>query len=116
MFNGKSYKQEFDDACETLAFERDPAQIRRTLVSVEWVLAEAIRGVFFLQALLQTFVTMVAIGWLLSINSMDWQLEAIFYAVGLAMFLSIYWLSKFALWHEISRHLKPRRFGDPFST
>ena len=47
MFNGHAYKREFDDACETLAFERDPAQIRRTLISVEWVLAEAIRGVFF---------------------------------------------------------------------
>ena len=116
MFNGHSYKQEFDDACETLAFERDPAQIRRTLISVEWVLEEAIRGVFFLQALLQTVATMAAIGWLFSINTMDWQVTAIFYAVGLAVFLSNYWLSKFALWYEISRHLKPRRFGDLFST
>lgn len=116
MFNGQSYKQEFDDACETLAFERDPAQIRRTLIGVEWVLAEAITGVFIIQALSQTLATMVAIGWLLSVNSMDWQLETIFYAFGFAMFLSIYWFSKFVLWYEISRHLKPRRFGDLFST
>ena len=46
MFSGFEYNKEFEEACEELATERDPQQVRRRLMSVEWVLWEAIRGVF----------------------------------------------------------------------
>jgi hypothetical protein len=112
MNSGLSYKHEFETACKSLALESDGEQVRRTMIAVEWVLAGAINGVFLLSAMVQTAVIMISLGWLFNINSMDWQVKAIFFAIGVAMLLSIYWISKFVLWHEISRHLTPRRFGD----
>jgi hypothetical protein len=116
MFTGLEYKYECETSRKSLVLESDGSQIRQTLTSVEWLPAEAIRNVFLLSAILQTAVVMSLIGWLLSSNSMGFQAKAIFVVLCIAMVLAIYWLSKFVLWYEISRHLKPRKFGDLFAT
>ena len=86
MFDGRNYNQQFDDACQELAFTKDADQIRRTLIGVEWVLEEAIRGVFFVQSLLLSVIVFGSIGFLLNFNSMGWQTTAMFFAMGIAFF------------------------------
>ena len=112
MFNGRDYKFSFDEACEDLPFIKDSTEIRNRLTSIEWVLEEAIRGAFHLQSLLLSTLLIFPIGYFLSIGSANRQEQILFIALFVAVGVLNYWLSKFAFWYEISRHLGNRRFGE----
>jgi hypothetical protein len=111
LFDGRDYNQQFNEACSTLAFEQDEDEIREKLCSIEWVLAEAIRGAFLVAAILQSGLLLLPIGWVLDVRNMDWTAQAIFFALLVSYATVSYWISRFAFWHEVSRHVRPRRFG-----
>lgn len=113
MFNGREYKFEFDEACEELPFINDSEEIRNRLIGIEWVLEEAIRGVFWLQAFLICSLLFLPAQLLLGMKKAGWIEQLILFVLCIVLGTVIYWLSKFAFWYEIDRHLKTRRFGDP---
>jgi hypothetical protein len=113
MFDGRDYRQTFDEACIELALSSDPDEIRSRLIDIEWVLEEALRSAFFVQAALLSVIVLLPIWALFDVGSAEWPIKALCFAALLVFGTLTYWLSKFALWYEISRHLKSRRFGDP---
>ncbi len=113
MFDGRNYKHAFKEACEEFPSINDSEEIYNRLISIEWVLGEAIRGVFWLQAFLICFLIYIPTRYLLGLRIANLVEEFFFFAFFIALGSVIYWLSKFAFWYEINRHLKTRRFGDP---
>lgn len=61
-FTGLDYNQAFEEACEELPYVRDRDEVMSRLLSLEWILWEAIRGLFFLSSLVSGFL----IAWLIS--------------------------------------------------
>jgi hypothetical protein len=112
MFNGIDYKAAFDEACDDLVHTRDRDEIRRILIGVEWVLEEAIRGVFVVLALILSLIIFMPLGFLFELRKINWMGQGLFFVAAIAFGLIVYWLAKFALWHEVNRHLKPRKFGE----
>lgn len=113
MFDGRDYGYTFDEACEELPFINDSEEIRNRLISIEWVLGEAIIGVFWLQAFLICSLLFLPAQLLLGMKKAGWIEQLILFVFFIVLGTVIYWLSKFAFWYEIDRHLKTRRFGDP---
>ena len=115
LFDGRDYNQQFNEACSDLAHESDEDTIRATLCGIEWVLAEAIRGTLFLTAVLQAGLVALPISWAFNVRDMDWIGKALLSVLFIGYAALSYWLSRFIFWHEISRHVKPRRFGVPWN-
>lgn len=111
MFDGRTYSLEFENACSDLARTTDEDEIRATLSRIEWILAEAIRGAFFVGAFLQAGLLILPIGLLSGVPDMDWHLQGLFLLLFAVCVFANYWVLRFAFWHEVSRHVKSRRFG-----
>lgn len=112
MFSGFEYNKEFEEACEELATERDPQQVRRRLMSIEWVLWEAIRGVFLqISCMVAAFIVLPLLYLISHGNS---------WVIGIGGILSfivlgtlVYGICRAVFHYEISRHVRPRTFGEP---
>lgn len=112
MFDGRDYKVEFDSACEALAKTNDKVEIGRILLGVEWVLEEAFRGALVIFACSLSVLVFLPISLLFDIRTMSWTEQSVYSAFIIAFGVGVYWLGKFVIWYEISRHLKPRKFGE----
>lgn len=111
MFDGRNCKSEFEQACVELSNTKDPASVRRTLISMEWVLEEALRGVFLTSAFLLSATIFYPFHYILDIGELSWQMQILFFA-GFFIFVAyVYLISRLVFWLEINRHLKPRKFG-----
>ena len=112
MFDGRDYVQAFDEACDELKFTKDYQEIRSKLIHIEWILDEAVRGVFFYQAMLLCLCLFAPLGFILDVGQFLWPAKILFLTLGLAFAVFVYWTAKFVFWAEISRHVKTRQFGD----
>lgn len=112
MFDGRSYHLEFEEACEKLVYENEIDEVRLALMGIEWVLWEAIRGVFFLTSvILSLLITLPFAGTIKETMGTFWGATVIVSFVIVAA-LAIYCLMRIVFWAEISRHLTGRKFGD----
>ncbi len=110
MFAGPDYDKEFDDACRDIALERDPELVRGRLLKVEWVLWEAIRGVFIQIASIISALIVLPFFYLLgSLGNLVLGVGAVL--AFLVLSTSFYWICRAIFHYEISRHLRSRRFG-----
>jgi ABC-type antimicrobial peptide transport system permease subunit len=112
MFDGRDYKVQFDETCDDLVRMSDRDSIRRTLIGIEWVLEESIRGVFVILAFALSLIIFIPLGYLFKIRTLSWIEQGIFCLLAIVTGLLVYWLAKFIFWYEVSRHLKPRNFGE----
>jgi hypothetical protein len=111
LFDGRTYNLEFDNACSELARNNDEDEIRATLCRIEWILAEAIRGSFFIGAFLQGTIVTIIMGWMIGFSELDVFARSLF-IIFFVMFVFVnYWVLRFAFWCEVSRHIEARRFG-----
>lgn len=108
---GLDYNQAFEEACEELPNVRDQDEVRSRLLNLEWILWEAIRGVFFLSSLVSGFLIAWLISSLLPEDINSFIKGAIFLIFVVLLTLPGYWLLRLMLWHQISRHIKGRKFG-----
>jgi hypothetical protein len=112
VFSGFEYNKEFEEACEELATERDPQQVRRRLMSVEWVLWEAIRGVFLQISSMVAALIVLPLLYLISPRN-SWVTGIGVILSFLVLSTSVYWVCRAVFHYEISRHVRPRTFGEP---
>lgn len=111
MFSGPDYNQQFEEACAELPGETDPDMVRRNLMSIEWVLWEAIRGVFGHIALCIAALIVLPPFYLLDARQ-SWTTGLIILGLLLLLTLAIYWLCRAIFHYEIGRHVRGRRFGE----
>ena len=114
MFDGRVYQQVYEEACTELKYASEVEEIRGIMERVEWTLNEAIVGVFIARAVLSGGVAGILVSWILDLQSADWVAQSIFLVAMFGFIVASYWLSRFVFWFEISRHVRPRLFGDPF--
>jgi hypothetical protein len=55
-FTGRHYHAAFEEACDKLPYVTDKEDVRSDLEGLEWILWEAIRGVFFYAAVLIAWI------------------------------------------------------------
>lgn len=110
MFNGRDYHTAFEEACELLSIDGDDETARDALEHVEWVLWEAIRGVFFYVAVLLAALVVLPFLYLLG-NERTMIVSVFGFAVLAVIATAIYWLCRLVFRLEVSNHVKGRRFG-----
>jgi hypothetical protein len=109
-FTGHDYHLAFEEACAKLPFERDPDAVRSELEGIEWILWEAIRGVFFYVAVLTGGLIVLPVLYLL--NSEKSLIPVLIATlVMLIIATGVYWLCRLVFRFEITAHVKGRRFG-----
>lgn len=111
MFSGPDYQREFESACGALVGEDDPVQVRRVMLNVEWVLWEAIRGVFGTISILIGGMIVFLPAYLLDLPKTLAVGSTIFFLFASAT-VGLYWLCRLTFHWEISRHIAGRKFGD----
>lgn len=113
-FDGRDYHQLFEEACSNLKHLDEDVESRHSLEGIEWVLWEAIRGVFFYVAITVPLIVFAFLELAFDITEKMSTSATIAYWTIVTIFpaLFIYWLLRFVFWHEISRHVKGRTFGD----
>jgi len=112
-FDGTDYHQVFEKACDELPGTSDPAVVRSELSGIEWVLWEGIRGAFVKVAVALASLIVLPPVYLLDLpQSLTLGLVVTGSLVGLT--ISIYWLCRLVFYLEIGRHVRGRRFGEPF--
>jgi hypothetical protein len=112
MFCGPDYHREFEQACDELAEVRHPKEdVRNTLIWIEWVLWEAIRGVFFYAALAISLPPFIIYRYLVGYQEI-WSLETLVLAGAFVVLAGVvYGVLRFIFFFEIGRHVKGRQFG-----
>jgi hypothetical protein len=109
-FTGRDYHAAFEEACEKLPYVTDKDDVRSELEGIEWILSEAIRGVFFYAAVLAAWL-MVFPPFLFLIAERTWAASAAALGVMIVIAIALYLLLRLTFWLEISAHVKGRRFG-----
>lgn len=112
MFDGRDYHRKFEEACVTLAAWTPESEVRSEFDQVEWILWEAIRGVFFLTSAIPAIAIAALLGQLL-LQQVGCVWHAVIVLIAASLFATVgYWLLRFVFWAEISRHVQSRKFGD----
>lgn len=109
--SGRDYHQAFDEACEELPNLSNQDEVKLRLLYLERIIWEAIRGVFFLSSLASGFLIAWLISSLLPEDTNSFIKGTIFLIFVVLLTLPGYWLLRLMFWHQISRHIKGRRFG-----
>lgn len=110
-FTGRDYHYAFEEACQTLAHTSDNGEVRSALEGMEWILWEAIRGVFFTCAVVVAG-PLVMIPYFTLSNDRTFADGAIALAISAVVAAALYWLFRLSFALEISRQVKGRTFGD----
>ncbi len=114
MFTGRDYHHAFEEARDELAgrlLDRD--EVLGKLVGLEWTLWEAMRGAMLLTGSIAGLIVTVPISYLVSQSgNSGWPIMALLFALWLAIAVGLYWIFRFVVYVEITRHVKGRRFGD----
>ncbi len=113
MFGGRDYVYEFERVSADLVGEEDPDVVKSRLASLEWVLAEAFKAVLFYISIHVVLVPVMLIGFFAGLKDASWTFKFIILGLAVLAIALVYGLSRFILWYEISRHVRPRRFGGP---
>lgn len=109
-FTGRDYHAAFEEACATLPLEREEDGVRSRLEGLEWVLWEAIRGVFLIAAVIIGAVAVLPVR--LAIGEREnWISNAICLAAALVVAFAAYWMFRLIFHVEVSAHVKGRKFG-----
>jgi len=113
-FDGRDYHQAFEETCSNFRQFGGGLDARDSLEQNEWMLWEAIRGVFFYAAILISTLILVLIELIFNLKDKMSVFENMVYLaiVIIPTALVIYWLLRFIFWCEISRHVRGRNFGD----
>lgn len=109
-FSGVDYHAAFEEACEKLARVRDADEVRSDLEGIEWILWEAIRGVFFLASIIAAWFIVVPVFYFL-VDEKTFVAFAIEIAIVIMLAAALYWLLRLVFHFEIAKHVKGRRFG-----
>ncbi|WP_394887457.1 hypothetical protein ACG873_21550 [Mesorhizobium sp. AaZ16] len=109
-FTGRDYHAAFEEACETLPYVTDKDEVRSSLEGIEWILWEAIRGVFFYAAVLIAWL-MILPPFFFLIAERTWAASAAALGVMIVIAVALYWLLRLTVRLEISGHANGRRFG-----
>ena len=112
MFSGVEYNNDFEEACQDLAVERDPRQVRQRLMNIEWVLWDAIKGVFIQISSILACLIVLPLTYLMSPDR-SWVVAIGGLLTFLILGTLIYWVCRIVFYFEISRHVRPRSFGQP---
>jgi hypothetical protein len=112
MFSGPDYHREFEQACDELAEMRHPKEdVRNTLIGIEWVLWEAIRGVFGYAAFAISLPALGLYRYLVGYSE-TWSLQTLIEAASFLVLAGVvYGVLRAIFFFEISRHVKGRKFG-----
>ena len=111
-FDGRDYHRQWKEAISELQYTRDAEEIDGALRHIEWILWEAIRGVFFYFSVFIAGVSVSVPVWLIGMNDTNWIVKTIIVALAIIIALLSYWFLRFLFWYEISRHVKDRKFGN----
>lgn len=109
-FNGRDYHAAFEDACATLPFETDEGEVRDKLAGLEWILWEAVRGVFFYAAVFVGAAIVLPVQFAL-VERDNWLLNAVFLIAMITIAFAAYWVFRLIFHFEVSIHVKGRKFG-----
>ncbi len=111
MFDGRDYAYEFESVSADLVGEADLDVVKARLASLEWVLAEAFKAVLFYISIFVVLVPVLLIGFFAGVKDASWTSQFIIFGLAALAIALVYGLSRFILWYEIGRHVRPRRFG-----
>ena len=113
-FDGRDYQLQFEEACKELRHTDEDMETRSSLEGIEWVLWEAIRGVFLYAAIIPPLLILILLeySFKLSEEMGSFMSLAFWLAFIISIALAIYWFLRFLFWYEISRYVKGRKFGD----
>lgn len=109
-FTGRDYHQAFEEACDKLPYGHDVDAVRSELEEIEWILWEAIRGVFFYVSFFTGILIVAPIAYLLDVENLIARLF-VFPSVTFLIAIIIYWLCRLVFHYEIAAHVKGRKFG-----
>jgi hypothetical protein len=112
MFTGRDYHHVFEEACTDLAQGGfDQEAVRGKLTRIECTLWEAIRGVFFISAVL-IVLPPIGLAWYLNRPQSEGLVPSLWFgAAYLAMAVIVYAVMRLVFFFEVSRHITGRRFG-----
>ncbi|MEH6691332.1 MAG: hypothetical protein V7774_09130 [Pseudorhizobium pelagicum] len=114
-FTGDDYNRVFEEACSGLAYERDEEVVRGKLLTMEWILWEALRGVFSLIAMTLSGLIVFPIAYLISpVDDRTWG-GVVFVFIAFAVLATlIYWICRAVFHFEFAIKIRGRKFGSPF--
>lgn len=111
MFDGRDYHHQFEEMVEEWHHISEADDLRRKFERLEWVLEEAIRSSFALRTNMATLILIVVLSFVLDLQDAEWPVILLYLGALLAFWLTSYWLSRLAFWHEVTRHIQGRKFG-----
>lgn len=112
-FTGADYHRVFEEACTDLARERHADAIRAKLLTIEWILWEALRGIFFLISMtLSGLVVFPTIYLMVPSDQRSWVTAVIGLVVFAILTALIYWICRGVFHWEFAVKVQGRRFGD----
>jgi hypothetical protein len=115
-FTGEDYHRVFEEACRDLPLERNPDTVRAKLLTIEWMLWEALRGVFFFISLTLSGLIIFPITYMiLPADHRSWIGGLIAFAVFAVLAILIYWTCRGIFHLEFAVKVRGRRFGDPLA-
>lgn len=113
-FTGDDYHRVFEEACRELPLERDADAVRSKLLLMEWVLWEALRGVFSLISMVLSALVVFPITYMvLSPDNRGWIAGLIVFAAFAGLAILIYWICRGVFHFEFAVKVRGRRFGLP---
>jgi len=114
MFDGRDYQESFQNALNELTSEGvDRDVVLGQLVGIEFTLWEAIRGAMILTGNIAALMIIAPVAYLAGQTSGErWVMGVVCVVAWLLITFALYWIFKFAVYYEIGRHVKGRRFGD----
>ncbi|MBB4342136.1 hypothetical protein [Rhizobium leguminosarum] len=115
-FTGDDYHRVFEEACRDLPMERNADRVREKLLTMEWMLWEALRGVFFLISIGLSGLIVFPIAYMiLPTDHRSWIGGLIAFAVFAVLAVVIYWICRGIFHFEFAVKVRGRRFGDPLA-
>jgi hypothetical protein len=113
MFTGRDYQSEFDAVCETLSDARKSKdEVRSALLRLEWIIWEAFRGALINGCALFSFIVSALVIYALDIDlKSSWTVGLVALSAFFIFCLSQYAILRFALWEELTRHVRGHKFG-----
>ena len=115
-FTGEDYHRVFEEACRDLAYEHDQDTVRGKLLTIEWILWEAIRSVFSLLSMALSGMIVLSVTYLIfPAAGRSWGGLLIFF-IGFAGLSSLFYgVCRAVFYLEFAINVRGRKFGDPFS-
>lgn len=111
-FTGADYHRVFEEACRELPWERSEEAVRGKLLTVEWIMWEALRDVFSRVSMIIGALIVLPFASLISPGEdRAWLALLVIFGAFVALATLLYWICRGVFHFEFARKIRGRKFG-----